>query len=478
MGGGSLAGLTAESLVDLYLAPLLRVWEDSSPQFFYDLFTSHWRLWGLFEALDDASWGRTTSAPGGAGPAAAHGGPPPRQRLPRRPHAGRGRCRPEDWTRRPPRVLFLGGGSTTHRWTSFTQRGRQLARGLRALGRARGADARAWNSACRTWCAWPRGADAWTPDVIVHVKYVCSCAVSRWRRAAHVYDPVDITDWRDRLKLGSSLLRVDALLFTTSLALQDVRGHPSLLAAGNVSSFWLPLHHSNFHAVARSEEQVRGEVRGVGVHTVHHDQSLRGLVQKALRELAAGDGGSSGARFVHLDPASLFQETEGRVVAPQQTRRLYEQLASLDVGLAKQSGCVRDWWFCSRWRTGQRLVNLMSAGVPAVVWGDAQGHLDATEARWPPQGVHGDGALLGPASEHYPRELVIQGDGQLGAALAALLRNATLRAEARRRGLRLAARFSLPRVAARLGRIVRRLLSRRSARAPRRRRSCGLAAAS
>ncbi|CAK0821892.1 unnamed protein product, partial [Prorocentrum cordatum] len=82
--------------------------------------------------------------------------------------------------------------------------------------------------------------------------------------------------------------------------------------------------------------------------------------------------------------ACSCQATEGRVVTPQQTDQLYHQIASIDVGVVKMSGCVSEWWFCSRWRTGQRLVNMLSVGVPAIVWGDAQGHLDVVEARWPP----------------------------------------------------------------------------------------------
>lgn len=83
------------------------------------------------------------------------------------------------------RVLLLGGATTTFKWTSFTQRGRQLARGLRQLGPVLGADARAWNTDCRAWCSAPPN-DGWSPSVIVHVKYVCSCALRLWRDAAHI----------------------------------------------------------------------------------------------------------------------------------------------------------------------------------------------------------------------------------------------------------------------------------------------------
>merc|ERR1712217_260577 len=98
-------------------------------------------------------------------------------------------------------------------------------------------------------------------------------------------------------------------------------------------------------------------------------------------------------------------------------------MSILDVGVAKQSGCVRDWWLCSRWRTGQRLANLMSLGIPTVVWGDAQGHIDIVEARWPPRHV-----LKGPShcedfSGCYPQELVVTGESEVPKAMATLFGN-------------------------------------------------------
>lgn len=289
----------------------------------------------------------------------------------------------------------------------------------------------------------------------------------KWRGAVHIYDPVDITEWKDKLALGSSLLKLDAFLVTTSLALHDVRHHPVLRAVGNMSVFWLPVHHSNFLRVRA--RNVGKPVQTVGVHTVHHDHKLHQFLRRSVQEISGGT-----AHFAHLDPAEIFKYTEGRVVSPQQTDQLYHQLASLDVGAVKQSGCVGDWWLCSRWRTGQRLVNLMSVGVPAVVWGDAQGFLDVAEARWPPAclglGSGGDfvrGRSAHPGREHYPSELVVVGDRQAHAALTLLFRNASLRAEARQRGLRLTDRFSLPRVAAHLARVIRWLIWRRHARMPR-----------
>merc|ERR1712190_143747 len=99
----------------------------------------------------------------------------------------------------------------------------------------------------------------------------------------------------------------------------------------------------------------------------------------SLRKLTGND-----VRFLHLSPYTLFRETEGRVMTPQQTAKVYTQLSVLDVGVVKQSGCNSEWWFCSRWRTGQRLANHMSVGLPVIVYRDAQGHLDVLQPRWSP----------------------------------------------------------------------------------------------
>merc|ERR1712194_666503 len=144
------------------------------------------------------------------------------------------------------------------------------------------------------------------------------------------------------------------------------------------------------------------------------------LVSRILR--------GSDAEFVHLDPGLLFKYARGRVTTPQQTDALYTQLSTLDVGLVKQSGCISEWWFCSRWKTGQRLVNLMSAGVPTIVWGNAQGHLDIVEDRWPPDDL--TGRRWSRRDDAYPSDLVVHNDEDVAVALHALLTNATFREEA------------------------------------------------
>lgn len=132
-------------------------------------------------------------------------------------------------------VLFISGTSGGYKWGSFTVRGRQAARGLRRL-RAVGPAirARAWNSDCEQWCAQP---PAPAPQVVVHVKYPCRCAMRLLAGARHVYDPVD--------QFAVVPEGVHALLAQTSLAAEDYSTHPSAVAGG-VAVYWHPLHHSNF----------------------------------------------------------------------------------------------------------------------------------------------------------------------------------------------------------------------------------------
>lgn len=272
-----------------------------------------------------------------------------------------------------------------------------------------------------------------------------------------------------------SLLQVDAVLVQTSIGLGDLAEHPPLRVAGNVSIFWQPIHHSNLQDL-RANAAAR--VGRVGVHTVHRDAMLYDTLSRHASRW--------GIEFVHMDPGLLFKYAGGRVTTPQQTDAVYLQLRTLDVGFVKQSGCVTEWWFCSRWKTGQRLVNMLSVGVPAVVWGDAQGHLDVVDGLWrpededeegwpaqrrPPRRDRGDGPV-------YPQQLVVSGDDGARAALEALVASEKLRHRASSAGLRLAARYALPRLAARLVRILARLererLPRAAAHGARRRRWRGV----
>jgi len=425
--GGALGFVTPDTLVNVHAQQLVRSWEEHTPQFFFDILTSHWRIWDLLNAL-----GKTWPPRSAACRQAVRGigrGPQRRGAAPALGLVGN-----------PSRVLFLGGGETTFQWGSFTVRGRQVARGLRTLG----IDARAWNAPCREWCSYAVLPKSWTPSTFVHVKYICACAFARWQSAVHVYDPIDV------FQIAS--IKADAVLVQTSLALSDLYNHPPLLVAGNLSIFWLPIHHSNFLGVRADPSK---PVRGVGVHTVHHDLALHKLLKRSLLEEPL----RGSAEFMHLDPASIFSYSQGRVSTPQQTAALSTQLSTLSIGVVKQSGCVTNWWFCSRWKTGQRLVNLLSVGVPAIVWGDAQGHLDVVGGLWPPR-HHAGHAGNGVTRLHYPAELVVD-DRSMAAALHALFLNASLRAKASRAGLRLAARFSLPKLAARLARILGGLERRR-----------------
>ena len=174
-------------------------------------------------------------------------------------------------------MLFLGGGESTYQWGSFTVRGRQMARGFRK----KGVDARAWNWPCTEWCNIEK---AWSPTSIVHVKFICLCAVVGWPRAAHVFDPVDTFD------VLSNITEVDALLVQTSLCKQDLERQPTLLpilASGQLEVHWLPHHHLNKHDL---RVDPAAGVRRVGVHTIHVDRELQQEVERALASHFSASG--------------------------------------------------------------------------------------------------------------------------------------------------------------------------------------------
>ncbi|CAK9007813.1 unnamed protein product, partial [Durusdinium trenchii] len=417
---GPVAGRSPEVLVSGNAQQMAKLWEERSSQFFFDLLTTRWRVVELLEQVA-AAWPRAE--------------PPTQQRL----------AQPS--TRR---MLFLGGGDTTYQWGSFTVRGRQLARGFRQQG----LDARAWNSPCQAWCANERD---WSPTSFVHVKYVCVCALLGWPHAAHIYDPVDVFGMPDNITL------LDAVLVQTSLAKSDLEEHPPLKALKTqVSVHWLPLHHSNAHELRASPWE---RVHRVGVHTVHTDKDLEGLVTEVLAAHSdeAGLPPDERPHFVHMDPGKLFEPNEGKITTPQHTDALYQQLTTLQIGFAKQSGCLSEWWSCSRWKTGQRLVNMLSVGIPTIVWGDARGHLDIVEGLWPDNEEHGCTDHNGLPEACYPQELVIWSDAELPRALKALLQNTSLREKASQQGLKLASRFALHKMVHHLNDILLQMEARKAA---------------
>ena len=312
---GPAAGRSPEVLVSGEAEVMVKLWEERSPQFLYDLLTSRWRIPEVLEQIAGL-WPR-----------------PPQKDQP--------------WTPRlsTRRVLFLGGGDTTYQWGSFTVRGRQMARGFRKHG----IDARAWNWPCKEWCNIQ---ETWSPTSIVHVKFLCLCALQGWQRAVHVFDPVDTFDVLD------NITAVDVTLVQTSLGKKDLEQQPALrqpLASGQLTVHWLPHHHLNKHELRVDPS---ADVIRVGVHTIHSDIELRHVVEEVLAAYSAEAGRLERPEFLHLDPMLLFRFNEGRLTTPQHTDAVYQQLAKLQIGFAKQSGCRSEWFFCSRWKTGQRLLNL------------------------------------------------------------------------------------------------------------------------
>lgn len=390
-----------EELLDAHIQALLRTWEDSTPQFFYDMLTTRWPVWDLMEKLGEA-WPKTP----GSAVLAAELGEEAKKELQAIPSGFK--------------ILLVGGGETTYQWGSFTVRGRQLARGFRLLG----IDARTWHMDCDSWCRYHQE-DSWSPNAIIHIKYVCECALEV-REAIHAYDQIDI--------YAQVPLTVDAIVVQTSLGWRDLSEHPPLHAGGsNVSVWWIPLHHSNAHNIRIDPLK---PVERVGLHTVHADEYMSEIVKPFLNNVTDGT-----VQWVHFDPATLFPH--GRVVTPQQTDAVYAQLSTLDIAFAKQSGCLTEWWMCSRYKTGQRFLNLLSLGIPTIVWGDCQGHIDVAFGHWPPD-----------AKKIPPYPLVVYDEKEVLPLLEALLQNASLRSEASAIGLQIADRFSLPEVAARYGALL------------------------
>ena len=410
---GPLAGRSLQALVSGHAQQMTKLWEERTPQFFYDLLTSRWRIPDLLDQIA-ALWPEPMQHPLKAAGI-----------LPTR------------------RILFIGGGDTTYQWGSFTVRGRQMARGFRKHG----VDARAWNSPCTAWCQHEH---TWYPTSIVHVKYICACAVEGWPHAAHIFDPVDNFNVLDNIS------EMDAMLVQTSACKKDLQDHPSLrpfLNSGKIALHWLPLHHLNAHGLRITPA---GTVTRVGVHTVHSDTELHDTVQRALADFSAEADVGERPEFVHLDPAQLFEHNEGKITTPQHTDAVYQQLATLQIGFAKQSGCRSEWWHCSRWKTGQRLVNMMSVGIPSIVWGDAQGHVDVVQGLWPSS----DERL--PQLDIYPPKLIVSSDTDVSHALMALLTNVSLRVEASAKGLKLAERFELDKVVESLDAILLDIEARKS----------------
>eukprot|EP00434_Breviolum_minutum_P019395 symbB.v1.2.017101.t1/scaffold1326.1/size125234/2 len=128
---------------------------------------------------------------------------------------------------------------------------------------------------------------------------------------------------------------------------------------------------------------------------------------QVLAEYALEEGLSpeEAPQFVHLDPHKLFEPNEGKITTPQHTDALYQQLATLQIGFARQSGCLSMWWNCSRFKTAQRLVNMMSVGIPSIIWADARGHLDVVEGLWPHEAKAGCRDETGMPEQCYPKEI-------------------------------------------------------------------------
>lgn len=492
------------------------------PQFFYDLLVSEWPVLPLLRRVRHELRLLAGGDSDGAGGAAASAGPAAQGRW----RASLFLCRGSECAERravgvlgrPPGVLFLGGGANTPQWAAFSLRGRQVARALRVHT---GCDAQVWQHNCEGFCNYLNGqivvrnnlhteGDTQAVEgslparLLVHVKFVCPCAMRLMPGAKHILDVVDNSQWvNDALRRAEAEaegthsesdkwlsedgeeqpeLDIDAVIVESRQGAARLAALPFLERRG-APVFSIPHMTSLAHASAapRSEEQVLRPVRLVALHTTHWDP-VYDRVRQFLRERHPE------VRFVHWTPRRLLGgsqgELAGRMISPAQLRRVQSQLAEADLTFVKQSGCLSEPAFCRLFKPGQRLLHAWAAGVPAVVvLGNSspfRDYLDDEEASIAvtPPGVAGDGASGGgePASaaeQAYPPEAMVASDGCEGsawhqrpdgegeyaevfcdgdtaplfAALDAAIRSPELRARLRREGLRRAERWSSRRLA-------------------------------
>lgn len=388
-------------------------------------------------------------------------------------------------------VLFLGGGENTPQWAAFSLRGRQVARALRVHGRY---PAQVWQHNCDAFCDYlhtghvlvrraPTSEGAvQAGDVslrrarlLVHVKFVCLCALRLLPQARHILDVVDNSAWvNEAINRGSRAagaddeiqevvqhgerteLDVDGVIVESRAGAAALASLP-LFKRHRVPVISIPHGTSLAHASMRprSEEEALRPVRLIAVHTTHWDPVYE-RVQRFVQEEHPG------VRFAHWSPATLLGGAEGdlaaRMISPTQLRRVQAQLSEVDLTFVKQSGCISEPDFCALFKPGQRLLHAWAAGVPSIiVLGNSspiRDYLfpDATDAagaqQYPPEAVvKADGCdgstwhRRADGSEYA--EVFCDGDSsELLLALGKAIRDAALRVRLRAVGLARAARWS------------------------------------
>ncbi|CAD7936817.1 unnamed protein product [Amoebophrya sp. A120] len=154
---------------------------------------------------------------------------------------------------------------------------------------------------------------------------------------------------------------------------------------GFAGFYWLPLHHSNFHDLRNAEPGEDNPKQTFGVHSTHYDKGLFDEIQKFLTA-------HTNATFQHIDPNGQFVFTGGHILSPQQTKIVYKTFQTFDftamrtnqncdAGESRQASnntFLSKQFFCTRYKTGQRLLNHFAVGIPAVVFRET-GPMDVLE---------------------------------------------------------------------------------------------------
>lgn len=218
----------------------------------------------------------------------------------------------------------------------------------------------------------------------------------------HLLDPLDTYLLAPPLYSGEVDMEpyrdVSGLLAETSAAAMEYRSHPSVIALG-WRIFHIPHHHTNL--ARRKIPCGRVRARTVGVHSTQLDPGLHEAIESRLS-----------ARFPDVafrreSPGHLNAWIASRGLNPYShrfTEDILEELLTFDVTIVKpncyfqgegEKRSLLPWraWLCERQHSGQRLVNALSAGIPAVIWGASVAHGDVFACA---QGVSAPTAAMGP----------------------------------------------------------------------------------
>ena len=176
------------------------------------------------------------------------------------------------------KILFLGGGDQTFRFSSFGTRARQMARSLRTH---HGVDAVAWNEKCDNYCEEIDNGHKFVADVVIHLKSLCECALNVLEnQVAHILDPISFYEPNLYEPMSNSQL-ADAILVQTQKSIEIYDQNENFTFYNETSYkkvpakvFLFPHHHSNF-ADFKSDYQIlkKSKIK-IGTHTAHFKSEM------------------------------------------------------------------------------------------------------------------------------------------------------------------------------------------------------------